>query len=109
MAMRPTPGVALLAVALASACGGSERKASAPCGPEKDVEHAGRTGVEGAKTGVTTGVEGVKTFGDATAGLFEGGSDEAKRRWREGKERTKETAHEGAASTRAAARSAPCK
>jgi hypothetical protein len=107
--MRPTSAIVLVAVALAAACGGSERKASAPCGPEKDVEHAGRTGVEGAKTGVTTGVEGVKTFGDATAGLVEGGSEEAKRRWRQGKERTKETAHEGAASTRAEARSPPCK
>lgn len=70
---------------------------------------AGRTGVEGAKTGVKTGVEGVKTFGGATAGLVTGGGDEAKERWREGKERTRATAHEGAGHTSNAAHSGKCR
>jgi hypothetical protein len=55
-----------------------------------------RTGVAGAKTGVTTGVEGVKAFRDSAAGLVEGGCDEAKKRWREGEKETKATAKEGA-------------
>jgi hypothetical protein len=50
----------------------------------------------------------VKQFGEATAGLVEGGSDEAKRRWKEGKRETKSTAHEGADKTRQEAHSEPC-
>ena len=59
--------------------------------------------------GLTTAGAGVKQFGEATAGLVEGGSDEAKRRWKEGKGETKSTAHEGAEKTRQEAHSAPCK
>jgi hypothetical protein len=58
------------------------------------------TGVAGAKTGVTTGVEGVKTFGKAVGGFVEGGSEEAKKKWQEGKAETKRTAHEGADETK---------
>ena len=65
-----------------------------------DVEMGARTGVSGAKTGVTTAGEGIKTFGKSAAGLAEGGSDEAKKRWREGKEDTKATAREGAHDTK---------
>jgi hypothetical protein len=101
--------LALVTMLTLLACGGSEKKASSPCGPKEDLEKAGRTGALGAKTGVTTGVEGVKAAGEATAGLFEGGSEEAKRKWREGKEKTKEKASEGAASTRTEYHSDPCK
>ena len=66
------------------------------------------TGVEGAKTGVKTGVEGVKTFGKAVGGFVEGGSDEAKKQWREGKEETKRTAHEGADETKRESRAPDC-
>ncbi len=99
----------VITAALVLACGPSGKSASSPCGPKDDLKKAGRTGAEGAKTGVTTGVEGVKTFGSATAGLFEGGSDEAKRRWREGKEKTKDTAHEGSAATKAEYHAEPCR
>jgi len=48
----------------------------------------------------TTAVEGVKTFGSATAGLVEGGTDEAKVRWKEGSAQTKKTARKGGAETK---------
>jgi hypothetical protein len=73
-----------------------------------DVATGAKTGVSGAKTGVTTGVEGVKTFGSSAAGLVEGGSDEAKKRWNEGKKDTKATAHEGAAETKHEAQTPKC-
>jgi hypothetical protein len=97
-----------------SACGGEKKEAAAPSGPctnvvKEDVKMAGRTGVEGAKTGVAAGVEGVKAAGGATAGLFKGGTDEAKERWREGKEKTRATAREHADQTSSAAHSSPCK
>src|SRR4051794_10372111 len=66
------------------------------------------TGVAGAKTGVKTGVEGVKTFGKAVGGLVEGGTDEAKRQWQEGKAETKRTAHEGADETKRASKAPDC-
>src|SRR5690606_37957012 len=96
--------IAIVLVLLA-ACSKNERPAVEPqpqCRADvgDDVEMAGRTGVAGAKTGITTGVEGVKTFGSSAAGLVEGGKDEAKRRWRDGKGETKATAHEGAAETK---------
>jgi hypothetical protein len=65
-----------------------------------DVEVGARTGVAGAKTGATTAVEGVKTFGSATAGLVEGGTDEAKTRWKQGAAQTKQTAHKGSEDTK---------
>ena len=65
-----------------------------------DIEVGARTGVTGAKTGATTAVEGVKTFGSATAGLVEGGSDEAKARWKQGAAQTKQTAHKGGEETK---------
>jgi hypothetical protein len=55
--------------------------------------------VSGAKTGVTTGVEGVKAAGSAVGGYFEGGSNEASRRWKEGKRNTTRVANKGAAET----------
>jgi len=73
------------------------------------VEVGARTGVEGAKTGVTTAVEGVKTFGSATAGLVQGGTDEAKERWKAGAAQTKQTARAGGAETKQEADVPPCK
>jgi hypothetical protein len=102
--------LALFVAVFASACGSGG--GTAPCrkpGAVGGAEHGARTGVEGAKTGVKTAGEGIKTFGNSTAGLFEGGSDEAKKRWREGKAETKKTANEGAADTSAEAHAPPCK
>ena len=98
---------ACLTALLGAGCRGKD--ASAPCGPEGDVKRGARTGVSGAKTGVATGVEGVKAFGNATAGFVEGGSEEAKERWKEGKQQTKSTANEGSAATKSEAQSSPCK
>lgn len=72
------------------------------------VEKGGRTGVAGAKTGVTTGVEGIKTFGKAVGGFVEGGSDQARRQWHEGKRETRRTANQGASETRREAHSPEC-
>jgi len=109
--VRIVRSVGLIAVLAACGIGCASRgkDASAPCGPEGDAKRGVRTGVEGAKTGVATGVEGVKTFGNATAGLVEGGSDEASQRWKDGKEKTKATANEGSAATKSEAHSNPCK
>ena len=73
-----------------------------------DVKMGAKTGVAGAKTGVTTAGQGIKTFGRSAAGLVEGGSDEAKQRWKEGKEDTKATAHEGAGETKNEAHKPKC-
>lgn len=73
------------------------------------VEKGARTGVEGAKTGVTTGVEGVKTFGRAVGGFVEGGSNQARREWQQGKRDTRRTANQGAAATRREADSPECR
>ncbi len=67
-----------------------------------------KTGVAGAKTGVKTGVEGVKTFGKSVGGLVEGGSDQARQQWREGKAETKRTAHSGAEETKQEAHAPDC-
>lgn len=107
--VRVIASFAMIAVVAASALGCRGNDAASPCGPEGDAKRGARTGVEGAKTGVATGVEGVKTFGNATAGLATGGSDEASQRWKDGKEKTKATANEGSASTKSEAHSNPCK
>lgn len=90
------PLLFLLAVA------GCKEANSPPCreDPADDVEVAGRTGVEGVKTGAKTAAEGAKTFGRATGGLFSGGKEEAKEKWNEGKQDTKKTAEEGATKTK---------
>ena len=79
------------------------------CGPEDDVERGANTAVEGAKTGGATAWEGTKTFGKSVGGFVEGGSDEAKQEWNEGKEQTKETARKRSAETKSAARTRPCR
>jgi len=67
-----------------------------------------KTGVAGAKTGVKTGVAGVKQVGKSVGGLFEGGSDQARQQWREGKAETKATAHSGGEETRREAHAPDC-
>ena len=47
---------------------------------------------------------GLASLAVGAARLFEGGSDEAKKRWREGKEQTKATAREGKEETRGEAK-----
>ena len=64
------------------------------------VKSSAVTAGEAAKTGGKTAAEGVKTFGRSVGGLFEGGTDEAKEKWKEGAQKTKETAHEGGSETR---------
>ncbi len=99
-------GLALvLTAASASGCASQSGKgASSPstCRSDAadDVEVGARTGASGAKTGAKTAVEGVKTFGSATAGLVEGGTDEAKARWKQGAAQTKEAARKGGAETK---------
>ena len=66
-------------------------------GPKGDIAMGARTAGEAVKTGATTAVEGVKATGAAVGGWVEGGSDEAKEKWKEGKQDTKATANEGAA------------
>ena len=96
----------LVVVATAAACGHRSKPAAASTKPScrddavDDVEVGARTAGSGVKTGATTAVEGVKTFGKATAGLVEGGTDEAKERWKEGAAHTKATAKEGSADTK---------
>lgn len=107
--LRSIVSVGIIVVSAACTLGCRGKDASSPCGPEGDAKRGARTGVEGAKTGVATGVEGVKTFGNATAGLASGGSDEASQRWKDGKQKTKATANEGSSSTKSEAHSSPCK
>lgn len=97
--------VAVLALEALSGC----RSNKAPPRTAGDCAKMGaRTGVAGAKTGAKTGVEGVKAAGSAVGGWFEGGSDEAGRRWRAGKANTKRTANQGADETSRESRSSDC-
>jgi hypothetical protein len=66
------------------------------------------TAGEGAKTGGKTAVEGVKTFGKSVGGLFSGGTDEAKKEWKEGSKKTSETAKGGGADTKQDAKAIDC-
>jgi hypothetical protein len=95
---RTSPALWVLFTALSFACGSSQKSANSECrsGPKDDVEMGAKTGVEGAKAGAKTGVEGVKTFGKAVGGFVEGGSEEARKEWKAGKQETKRTAREGA-------------
>jgi hypothetical protein len=74
-----------------------------------DLEVAGRTGAEGAKTGAKAAVSGVKTFGSSAVGLASGGTSEARSRWKEGSAQTKETAREGGAETKREANVPRCR
>src|SRR5690349_18892440 len=93
--MKRSPTLArVLALAIASAGGSLSCHSSSK--PTKTAEQCtkmgARTGVAGAKTGVKTGVEGVKAVGKTVGGWVEGGSEEAKREWQEGKSETKRAA-----------------
>jgi hypothetical protein len=97
---------AVAIVALSGCASGKNQGAAHTAG--QCVNKGARTGVSGAKTGVLTGVEGVKAAGGAVGGFVEGGSDEASRRWQEGKAETKRTAHEGKAETKGEANTPEC-
>jgi hypothetical protein len=66
------------------------------------------TAGEGVKTGGKTAVEGVKTFGKSVGGLFSGGTDEAKKEWKEGSKKTGDTAKGGGADTKQDAKAIDC-
>jgi hypothetical protein len=78
-----------------------------PCAKE-EVQYAGRTAGSAAKTGGETAAEGVKTFGKSVGGLFTGGSEGAEKEWKEGSDKTKETAKSDAKDTKATAKDKPC-
>ena len=67
-----------------------------------------KTGVAGAKTGIETGVEGVKAVGKTVGGFVEGGSDQARREWHQGKADTKRAAHSGAEEVRQESKAPDC-
>jgi len=73
------------------------------------VEKGAKTGFAGAKTGVVTGVEGVKAAGKAVGGFVEGGSDEASREWKQGKDDTRRAARSGSAEVRSEAHAPNCR
>jgi hypothetical protein len=83
-----------------TACGPS-KDAETACGkgPGKDIDRGARTAGAAAVTGGETAVEGVRTFGGAIGGFLEGGSDGAKEEWNQGKQKTSQTAKEGAQKT----------
>ncbi|MEJ7735275.1 MAG: hypothetical protein WKG00_39580 [Polyangiaceae bacterium] len=92
-------------------CGSDPKTADSvddPCGPADDVERGAVTAGEGVKTGVTTAVEGTKAVGKTVGGYVDGGSDEAKKEWAEGKADTRATANEGSSDTKTAANTKPC-
>lgn len=96
----------LLAVAALSgtaACHHKDKdaKTAAPCrrDTEDDIKNAGATGIEGVKTGARTTAEAGRMVGRTTAGLVTGGTNEAGKRWDEGKEDVSDTAHAGGAKT----------
>jgi hypothetical protein len=110
----------ILALALAVVgCSPNEQKpastASSP-GPKAcredvgdDVRMAGRTAGAAAKTGITAAADGIVQAGSATAGLVEGGKDEAKQRWKEGGHETKANARKNAAETKHEANTPSCR
>jgi hypothetical protein len=106
-----TASVASVLAATGCRSSGSGAPPESACrgGAEDDVNVGARTAAQGVKTGALTGVEGVKTFGSSAVGLVEGGSDEARARWRDGKRATKQTAHEEAAETKREAHVPRCR
>jgi len=100
--------VALLVTTFTTASCGSGSSNS----PARTVGHCtkmgAKTGVAGAKTGVVTGVEGVKAVGKTVGGFVEGGSEQARREWQEGKADTKRAAHSGADETKGEANAPDC-
>lgn len=78
-----------------------------------DIEPCAKTSANTAgsalKTGGTTALAGIETFGASVGGLLDGGTDEAKKKWKEGAEQTKQTANEGSTETKATAQETDCK
>ncbi len=104
--MKSAATVLTVVVVVLGATGCSDSKTAddvEPC-----AKSSARTAGTAAKSGGTTAVEGVKTLGDSIGGLFEGGKDEAKRRWQQGKQQTKATAKGGGEETKATARQNEC-
>lgn len=97
-------GVVLLAVACSEGKDDKTADDVEPC-----VKSSARTAGTAAKAGGETAIEGVKTLGDSIGGLFEGGKEEAKRRWEQGKQQTRATAKTGGQDTKATAREDECK
>jgi hypothetical protein len=92
----------------ALSCGsGQEGKPPAKTA-EQCTKKGAKTGVAGAKTGIETGVEGVKAVGKTIGGFVEGGSDQARREWQQGKADTKRAAHAGADDVRQESKSPDC-
>jgi hypothetical protein len=98
----------IAAAALASVSCGSSSGNSPARSAEQCTKMGAKTGVAGAKTGVLTGVEGVKAAGKTVGGFVEGGSDQARREWQQGKSDTKRVAHEGAGEVRQESKSPDC-
>ena len=104
--MGHTRALGWVVVALAcAACGSSNPPAKTA---EQCTKMGAKTGVAGAKTGIETGVEGVKAAGRAVGGFVEGGSDQARREWQQGKADTKRAAHAGAEDVRQESKSPDC-
>ncbi len=98
----------LIAVSFVLAACGSSSGSSPPRTASQCAKMGAKTGWAGAKTGVKTGVEGVKAAGKAVGGFVEGGSDEARKEWQQGKEETRRAAHSGAADVKQEADSNDC-
>jgi hypothetical protein len=58
---------------------------------------------------VVTGVEGVKAAGKAVGGFVEGGSEQASREWKQGKNDTRRSARSGSEEVRSEARAPSCR
>ena len=98
-------GLVMAAVLFSFSCNSSQPPARSA---EQCTKMGAKTGVAGAKTGVKTGVEGVKAVGKTVGGFVEGGSDQARREWQEGKADTRRAAHSGRDEVKQEAKSPDC-
>lgn len=94
----------LLLVPLMVGCQSKTADDVDPC-----IETTGGAVGSAAKTGGETAVAGVTTLGESIGGLFDGGTDEAKKKWDSGAAKTKTTAKGGGADTKGAAKAVDCK
>lgn len=92
-----TLGAAALVMGLVVSLGCASTPPCRKGGAKGAVVTGARTAGDAVETGAKTGVEGVKAAGRAVGGWVEGGTDEAKEEWNQGKADTKATAREGAA------------
>lgn len=77
--------------------------------PARCAETTAGTAGEGLKTGGKTAVAGLETFGKSVGGLFDGGTDGAKKEWKQGSSKTSQTAKGGGGDTKGAAKGVDCK